>query len=194
MSSKHIGIEDARKALGPLVDEARSGAEIVLTRHGRPIARIVPIEEPPMPTIAEHLNTFRTLTIVPTVVDTLGISDRSPGLHDLGMAQITYEATPFRALMADIDAYFGDELDAALAGPEAAGAERDARRIIAEHLSRATVRLAQSAAGGAQVNWASADAQTLQGLAGIALQRAADIRFVEVVSPSVKVPAPAAQG
>lgn len=183
--SKQIGIEDARKTLGPLVDEARSGTEIVLTRHGKPIARIVPIEEPAMPTTAEWIATFRTFSNVPTIVDTLGIDDRSPGQMDLGRAQITTEARPFARLVNDIDAFFGDEMDSALTGPESAEAEAEARRIIAEHLASATMRLALSAAAGSQVDWPTASRETLQHLAGAALQRAADQRFVEVVSPAV---------
>lgn len=187
VNNKQIGIEDARKTLGPLVDEARSGTEVVLTRHGRPVARIVPVEEPRMPTAAEWIATFRTFAVVPTVVDTLGIEERSPGLMDLGRAQIAAEALPFAKLIADIDAYFGDDLDSALTGPEAINAETEARRIIAEHLSSATMRLALSAAAGSQVDWTAANSQTLQHLASAALQRAADLRFVEVVSPAVKV-------
>jgi prevent-host-death family protein len=186
MNSKHIGIEDARKALGSLVDEARSGDEIVLTRHGRPVARITPIEEPHMPTITEWIDTFRTFATVPTVVDTLGIEDRSPGLMDLGRAQLTLEAAPFAALIADVDAFFGDELSAALSGPEAAGAETEARRIIGEHLGRATTRLAVGAAVLPQTDWTTASGPALQNLAHVALQRAADLRFAEVVSPAAR--------
>jgi len=187
--SKHIGIEDARKQLGQLVDEARSGTRIVLTRHGRPVARITPVEEPSMPTIRETIATLRTFSTVPTVVDTLGIEDRSPGLMDLGRAQLAAEALPFVRLITDVDVFFGDELDSALAGPEAGAAETEARCIIAEHLAAATMRLALSAAGGSQVNWIAADATTLRQLASVALQRAADLRFVEVVSPAVRVAA-----
>jgi prevent-host-death family protein len=189
MSSKQVGIEDARKALGPLVDEACNGTDIVLTRRGQPIARIVPIEERHMPTAADWIATFRTFSIVPTVVDTLGIENRSPGLMDLGRAQLALEAAPFAALVAAIDEFFGDELDAALAGPESAAAEAEARRLVAEHLAAATRRLAVGVAILPQTDWATATSMTLQNLAHVALQRAADQRFVEVVSPAVKVPA-----
>ncbi|MET0426299.1 MAG: type II toxin-antitoxin system Phd/YefM family antitoxin [Actinoplanes sp.] len=45
MSSENIGIEDARKRLGDLVTAAQQGANVVLTRNGRPVARIVHYQE-----------------------------------------------------------------------------------------------------------------------------------------------------
>lgn len=48
MSSKEVGIEQARKTLGDLVTAAQQGADIVLTRNGKPAARIVAIKEPAM--------------------------------------------------------------------------------------------------------------------------------------------------
>lgn len=41
MSSKNVGIEEARRTLGDLVTAAQQGADIVLTRNGKPAARIV---------------------------------------------------------------------------------------------------------------------------------------------------------
>jgi prevent-host-death family protein len=49
MSSENIGIEEARKRLGDLVTAVQQGADIVLTRNGKPAARIVPyLQEPAM--------------------------------------------------------------------------------------------------------------------------------------------------
>ncbi|MFH8343115.1 type II toxin-antitoxin system Phd/YefM family antitoxin [Streptomyces sp. AM6-12] len=46
MSEREIGIEDARKILGDLVDEVRyTGAVVTLTRYGKPVARICPVED-----------------------------------------------------------------------------------------------------------------------------------------------------
>jgi prevent-host-death family protein len=43
--SKEVGIEQARKTLGDLANEVRyTGADIVLTRNGTPVARIAPLE------------------------------------------------------------------------------------------------------------------------------------------------------
>ena len=44
--SKEVGIEQARKTLGDLANEVRfTGNDIVLTRNGKPVARIAPLEE-----------------------------------------------------------------------------------------------------------------------------------------------------
>ncbi|MFE3461387.1 hypothetical protein ACFXKD_27905 [Nocardiopsis aegyptia] len=47
MSTKHIGIEQARKTLGDLVREAEAGTDIILTRGNsrRPVARITLLED-----------------------------------------------------------------------------------------------------------------------------------------------------
>jgi prevent-host-death family protein len=38
---KHIGIRQARQALPELVDRAEAGEEIVITRQGHPVAKLV---------------------------------------------------------------------------------------------------------------------------------------------------------
>ena len=38
---KHVGIKQAREALPDLVHRAEAGEEIVITRQGRPVARLV---------------------------------------------------------------------------------------------------------------------------------------------------------
>jgi prevent-host-death family protein len=42
---KTAGIREARQDLSSLVAEVRKGREIVLTEHGRPVARLVPFRE-----------------------------------------------------------------------------------------------------------------------------------------------------
>ncbi|MDG4784368.1 type II toxin-antitoxin system prevent-host-death family antitoxin [Micromonospora sp. WMMD1102] len=54
MSSREIGIEDARKRLGDIVTAVQQGADIVLTRNGKPAARIVPIKEQTMTTTTSY--------------------------------------------------------------------------------------------------------------------------------------------
>jgi prevent-host-death family protein len=39
---ERIGIHDARSKLSELIERVRSGEEVVLTRHGEPVARLVP--------------------------------------------------------------------------------------------------------------------------------------------------------
>jgi antitoxin Phd len=45
MSSKQYSIADARKNLPTVIDQAESGAEVHLTRRGRPVAVVLSIEE-----------------------------------------------------------------------------------------------------------------------------------------------------
>ncbi len=42
---KQIGIFDAKTHLSSLVDEVERGEEIVITRHGKPVARLVQAED-----------------------------------------------------------------------------------------------------------------------------------------------------
>jgi prevent-host-death family protein len=39
---ERIGIYDARSRLSELIERVQSGEEVVLTRHGEPVARLVP--------------------------------------------------------------------------------------------------------------------------------------------------------
>lgn len=38
-----IGVYDAKARLSELIREVEAGAEVTITRHGRPVARIVPV-------------------------------------------------------------------------------------------------------------------------------------------------------
>jgi prevent-host-death family protein len=42
---KQVGIFDAKTHLSSLVDEVEKGGEIVITRHGKPVARLVQAED-----------------------------------------------------------------------------------------------------------------------------------------------------
>jgi prevent-host-death family protein len=42
---KTAGIREARQGLSSLVAEVQKGREIVLTEHGRPVARLVPLRD-----------------------------------------------------------------------------------------------------------------------------------------------------
>jgi prevent-host-death family protein len=41
---KHVGIFEAKTNLSSLIEEVEKGGEIVITRHGKPVARIVGTE------------------------------------------------------------------------------------------------------------------------------------------------------
>jgi len=42
---KQVGIFDAKTHLSSLIDEVEKGGEIVITRHGKPVAKLVRAEE-----------------------------------------------------------------------------------------------------------------------------------------------------
>lgn len=39
----NVGVYEAKSKLSDLLDKVRSGKEIVITRHGEPIAKLVPV-------------------------------------------------------------------------------------------------------------------------------------------------------
>ena len=43
---KQVGIFEAKTHLSSLVDEVEKGGEIVITRHGKPVAKLVRTDEP----------------------------------------------------------------------------------------------------------------------------------------------------
>ena len=51
---KHVGIFDAKTHLSSLVDEVEKGGEIVITRHGKPVAKLVRAEERLSPDAVER--------------------------------------------------------------------------------------------------------------------------------------------
>ena len=40
------GVREARQNLSALLDAVKKGREIVITEHGRPVAKLVPLERP----------------------------------------------------------------------------------------------------------------------------------------------------
>lgn len=54
---KHVGLKQAREALPELVQRAEAGEEIVITRQGRPVARL--IGAPRKPRSLPSLREFR---------------------------------------------------------------------------------------------------------------------------------------
>ena len=55
---RQVGVYDAKTQLPRLLDEVEKGETITITRHGRPIAKLVPIERPTM-TVAEAIAGIR---------------------------------------------------------------------------------------------------------------------------------------
>ena len=54
---KHIGIKQARQELPGLVDRAEAGEEIVITRQGKPVAKLTAIAHAPR--VLPSLTQFR---------------------------------------------------------------------------------------------------------------------------------------
>lgn len=48
---KHVGIFEAKTNLSALVGEVERGGEVVITRHGKPVARLVNLAPQPDPEI-----------------------------------------------------------------------------------------------------------------------------------------------
>jgi len=55
---KSVSLADAKARLSALVEEAHSGEEVFITRHGKPMARLVPIERRRKPIDIEALKAF----------------------------------------------------------------------------------------------------------------------------------------
>jgi prevent-host-death family protein len=46
---KHVGIRQARQDLPDLIDRAEAGEEVIITRQGRPVAKLVAAPKDPKP-------------------------------------------------------------------------------------------------------------------------------------------------
>jgi prevent-host-death family protein len=55
---KSVSLADAKARLSALVEEAHAGEEVCITRHGKPMARLVPVEKPKKPIDFEALKAF----------------------------------------------------------------------------------------------------------------------------------------
>lgn len=62
MTSRYVGIEEGRKTLGDLVTAAQQGADIILTRNGRPAARLTRYQEDPVTTLLATVSTAGAIT------------------------------------------------------------------------------------------------------------------------------------
>ena len=55
---KQVGVYDAKTNLPRLLEEVERGATIVITRHGKPVARLMPVA-PERPSVAETIAAIR---------------------------------------------------------------------------------------------------------------------------------------
>lgn len=51
---KHVGIFEAKTHLSALLDEVEKGGEVTITRHGKPIAKLVQVIEAPPEEVMER--------------------------------------------------------------------------------------------------------------------------------------------
>ena len=58
----NVGVYEAKARLSELLKEVRTGKEIVITSHGKPIARLVPAEEGRAPDRARAVRSIRALS------------------------------------------------------------------------------------------------------------------------------------
>jgi len=49
MQSIHVGVREAKTSLSKLLKMVKNGTEIILTDRGRPVGKIVPLEEESLP-------------------------------------------------------------------------------------------------------------------------------------------------
>jgi len=55
---KQVGVYEAKTNLPRLLDEVERGETILITRHGKPVARLVPLE-PPRMTVQQAVDELR---------------------------------------------------------------------------------------------------------------------------------------
>jgi prevent-host-death family protein len=60
-SSHHITAFDAKNRLGQMLDRVKAGEELVITRHGEPVAMLVPIAKKNGAQVAATLARFKQL-------------------------------------------------------------------------------------------------------------------------------------
>ena len=57
----NVGVYEAKSRLSELLQEVRSGREVVITSHGKPVARLVPAEERDAPDRSGAVRSIRAL-------------------------------------------------------------------------------------------------------------------------------------
>jgi prevent-host-death family protein len=56
---KHVGVYDAKTNLAKLLDEVERGETVTITRHGRPVAKLVPVTGANKRTVEETIQAIR---------------------------------------------------------------------------------------------------------------------------------------
>ena len=58
----NVAVYEAKSKLSELLDKVCAGKEVVITRHGEPIARLVPVNAPAVPDCARAVREVRALS------------------------------------------------------------------------------------------------------------------------------------
>lgn len=58
----NVAVYEAKSKLSELLDKVCAGGEVVITRHGEPIARLVPVNAPGAPDRARAVREVRALS------------------------------------------------------------------------------------------------------------------------------------
>jgi prevent-host-death family protein len=58
----NIGVYEAKSKLSDLLDKVQAGKEVVITRHGEPVARLVPMNPPAAADRARAVRAVRALS------------------------------------------------------------------------------------------------------------------------------------
>ena len=68
-----LTVKQVRQRLSQVIGEAEHGGETIITRYGKPVARIVPIEQdrPAFPDLTEFRKSHKVKPGAPTLTDTL---------------------------------------------------------------------------------------------------------------------------
>ena len=56
---KKIGAFEAKNRLSELLDAAENGEEVVITKHGRPVAKLVPVDDADRAKVRETIEWFK---------------------------------------------------------------------------------------------------------------------------------------
>ena len=62
-----VGAFEAKTHLSELLEEVQSGGQIVITKHGHPVAKLVPFEKNTLEEKGEAINTLKALALTHTL-------------------------------------------------------------------------------------------------------------------------------
>ena len=84
---REIGIREAKARLSQVLHDVQGGAEWTITHHGRPVARIVPVDTRTL-TLAQRLQILADRGVIEPPGESAGLKPSSPlRLAEAGLAQ-----------------------------------------------------------------------------------------------------------